>query len=65
MAACQRYLEQSVAELAAADAVAAPPSATRRGVENALSFVADVLARHAVAPGPLPPIEPTEEDGAR
>jgi hypothetical protein len=50
LAKSQRVLEKSVAELNRTEAFEDTPSATREGCERALSFVADVLARHATSP---------------
>lgn len=49
VASSQRYLEQSLAEMLKGDASSSAfvPSSTQQGVEEALSFLSDVLERHA------------------
>jgi hypothetical protein len=53
VASSQRYLEQSVAQLLKSEPTSSSskPSATREGVEEALSFLSDTLERYASSSG--------------
>lgn len=55
VASSQRYLEQSVAQILKAEppSPSSKSSATREGVEEALSFLSDTLERHASSSGEL------------
>ncbi len=62
VASSQRYLEQSVAELIETEPTSSSsePSATRQGVEEALSFLSDTLVRHAPAESDVKGKEPLQ-----
>jgi hypothetical protein len=47
IASSQRYLEQSVADLLNAEADSSTPSAVQEGTKEALSFLSELLERHA------------------
>ncbi len=62
VASSQRYLERSVAELIETEPTSSSsvPSATRQGVEEALSFLSDTLVRHAPAASDVKGKEPLQ-----